>query len=163
MNFIQKIKESPHYERLKKSVQYTYDRRQFIIISVCFGLIDLLFVPLGILAGETSADASFVMCLFLGIGLFGVWLYYLYHWLEIFLRMDRYIFCQVRLEHPHTQYRGGTYYTVEFTDRQGNTIKRDTSPMFSSDWEPYLEDYNNKTVLIGYNEEMDRLVVIGQV
>jgi hypothetical protein len=79
---------------------------------------------------------------------------------EIFLHIDSYIFRQAQLDHPHVKGRGGTYYTVEFTDRNGKTLRRDTRAMFTSAAEPFLEDYNNKTVTIGYNEKTDRLVVL---
>lgn len=161
MKPIQKIKGSPHYSRLRESVQYRFDRRQFLIISVLFGLIFLMFLPLMILAGDTSnGEASFAMCILLMLGLLLAVVFYAYSWLGIFLYIDSYIFCQVRLDQPHAVGRGGVKFTVEFTDRHGTQLKRDTSAMFSSQWEPLLEDYNNKTVLIGYNEETDRVVLI---
>jgi hypothetical protein len=60
----------------------------------------------------------------------------------------------------HLHGRGIACFTVEFTDRQGKTQIRDTANMFSSQWEPYVEAYNNKMALIGYNKVTDRLVVI---
>lgn len=163
MDFLQKIKDSPHYGRLKNSAQYRYDRRQFLIISVAFGIIFLMILPAMILAGDAGDPAGFVMVIFLMIGYFLAWLYFVYHWLEIFLHINSYIFFQARLDQPHVQGRGGVGFTVEFTDRHGNQLQRKTSAMFSSQWEPYLEEYNNQTVLMGYNEKTDRLVVIQRV
>lgn len=164
MRFLQTIKESPHYLRLKNSVQYRYDRRQFVIFSVIIGISFVIMLPLVFLVGSSNEDAAaFVMVMFLMMGYFVGWLFITYHWLEIFRHIDSYIFFQARLDQPHVSGRGGASFTVEFTDRHGKTIKRDTSQMFSSQWEPYLEDYINQTVLIGYNEETDRLVVIERV
>ncbi len=163
MGFLQKIKDSPHYHRLKNSAQHRYDRRQFLIISVCFGIILLMFLPMLFLVGDGGDPASFVLVVFLMMGYFLVWLYFAYRWLEIFLYIDSYIFCRVQLDRPHVQGRGGVSFTVEFTDRHGNQLQRKTTAMFSSQWEPYLEEFNNQTVLIGYNEKNDRLVVIERI
>lgn len=164
MRFLQKIKDSPHYSRLKNSAQYRYDRRQLIIMSVCLGIVLLPMMVLLCLEFKIgNPDPSIVLAVFYVLFLVGALIYFAYHWLEIFLHIDSYIFCQVRLDQPHVQGRGGAYFTVKFTDRHGNQLQRDTSKMFSSNWEPYLEEYNNQMVLIGYNEKTDRLVVIQRV
>lgn len=164
MNFLQKVRESPNYTRLKNSEQYRYDKRQFIIISVVFGIIFLLLLPAIVLvAGDASAAAAFFLLLFLMMGYFLLWGYYTYHWLEIFRHMESYIFFQARLDQPHMNGRGGVSFTVKFTDRHGKPQQKETSKMFSSQSEPLLEDYNNQTVLLGYNEETDRLVLIARV
>lgn len=164
MNFLQKIRESPNYTRLKNSEQYRYDKRQFIIISVCFGIIFLLFLPMMILAaGSPSAAVALFYLVLLVVGYFLVWAFYTYTWLEIFRHMDSYIFFQARLDQPHIHGRGGVSFTVKFTDCHGKQQQKETSKMFSSQWEPLLEDYNNQLVLMGYNEETDRLVLIDRV
>ena len=160
MNFLDKIKNSPHYDRLKNSAQYKYDRRQFLIIGGCLCVPCLVMMWALAAMAETENPAivlAFIYILFL-LGMIG---YFAYRWLEIFLYMDGYIFCQARLDQPHVSGRGGVSFTVNLTDRQGNPIQRETSKMFSSQWEPFLEEYNNKTVLVAYNEKTDRLVVIG--
>ena len=165
MNFLEKIKDSPHYPKLKGSLQYRYDRRQFLFMSVFFGIVGLvLWLPL--LVGSAKPNPTFVIYLLLWMFLLFGWLYFAYQLLEIFLHMDKYIFCQVRLDQPylqHHRYGSSVGFTVEFTDRYGKTLKRKTSAMFSSQTEPCLEEYNNQTVLIGYNQETDRLVVIQRV
>ena len=165
MNWLSQIKESPHYERLKNSIQYKYDRRQFWIIAGMVALMLLMFVPLLALeARDPYADAAgstFVIlwCLVM----VGMALYVLYRWLGIFLFIDHYTFFRARLDRPYLRHRGGAGFTVEFTDRQGNRREMQTSPMFSSQWEPNLEEYNNKEVLLAYNEKTDRLIVIRKV
>lgn len=167
MNPIQKMKNSPHYLRLKESVEYRYDKKQFLLIFVSIGLLALPILITGIVllgrSGNSSAMYSMVWFMFLGFGYLMLLLYFAYRWLEIFLHIDSYIFCEVLLDQPHVQGRGGVKFTVTFTDRHGKQLKRETSTMFSSSWEPYLEDYNNQKVLIGYNEETDRVVVIKRI
>jgi hypothetical protein len=161
MFFSRKIKESPHFQRLKESLDYTFEKRQVLILTITFGLIMLMFVPVLILGAQSAnvmAGMAVVMLWFLT--LVGIWAYTFHKWVEIFLHIDSYIFRQAQLDHPHVKGRGGTYYTVEFTDRNGKTLRRDTRAMFTSAAEPFLEDYNNKTVTIGYNEKTDRLVVL---
>lgn len=166
MNSIQKMKNSPHYLRLKESVEYRFERKQFVIVASLFGgLFVLLLLMLLPLTGQTDrSDSAITMGLaFLGFLYCPLILYQAYRWLEVFLHIDSYIFCEVLLDQPHVQGRGGVKFTVTFTDRHGKQLKRETSTMFSSSWEPYLEDYNNQKVLIGYNEETDRVVVIKRI
>ena len=169
MSRIQKIKDSPHYLRLKESVEYRYDKKQFILISVfsCIVLVPLILLFAIVCESSGDAAAAVAMDFLLMLILLGFWLYLGYRWLEIFLHIDSYIFCEVLLDQPHIEnygrYGSRIRFTVAFTDRHGKQLKRDTAAMFSSGAEPYLEDYNNKTVLIGYNEETDRVVVIKRV
>lgn len=163
MKRLSEIKESPHYSRLKNSVQYRHDRKQFLIMSAIFGGLFLFFMAMLLpLRGHGGrSDASLTTGILVLFFIYLPFLLYLaYQWLEIFLYIDSYIFCNVRLDQPHIAGRFGMYFTVEFTDRHGNLLHRDTGKMFSSNAEPYLEDYNNKTVLIGYNEKTDRVVLI---
>lgn len=159
MKFIQKIKESPHYERLKNSDQYRFDKRQFLVmaaLSAGYILIAVLGATSGI-KGDISVGISF----FFSLIFLGATLYFGFRWLEIFLYMEHYTFCQVKMEKLHLLGRGIACFSVEFTDRRGKLQSRNTSNMFSSYRKPYVEDYNNKMALIGYNEKTDRLVVIG--
>lgn len=158
-----KIKDSPHYSRLKESVEYRYARKQFLIALLCFGLGALILIlPISLVvdANDPSDAFAFAGFAFTGIVYLCFIAYFTYRWLEIFLHIDSYIFCEVVLDQPHVEGRGGVKFTVTFTDRHGKHLKRDTGTMFSSHYEPYLEDYNNQKVLIGYNEETDRVVVI---
>ena len=164
MNFLQKIKASPNYLLLKNSAQYRYDRRQFLIISIISGIVLLpMMVLLGLVFRIGNPDPSIVLAVFYILFLLGALIFFAYRWLEIFLHIDSYTFCQARLDQPFVKGRGGVGFTVTFTDRHGNSLERNTSPMFSSQWDPLLEEYNNKTVLLGYNEKTDRLVLIGRV
>lgn len=164
MSHRQKIKDSPHYLRLKESVEYRHCRKQCIVMIAVVSLFALPFlITASVLLGRSensNAMYGIMWFVFLGIGYLFLVAYLAYHWLEIFLRIDSYIFCEVLLDQPHIEGRGGVKFTVTFTDRHGKQLKRETGAMFSSGAEPYLEDYNNQKVLIGYNEETDRVVVI---
>ena len=165
MNPMQKIKDSPHYLRLKESVEYRFDRKQFLIMAAVSGGYTFLSLLTLLATADTSdKEIQIYILLFMVLLFLPFLLYYGYHWLEIFLHIDSYIFCEVLLDQPHIEnygrYGSRIRFTVAFTDRHGKQLKRDTAAMFSSGAEPYLEDYNNNTVLIGYNEETDRVVVI---
>ena len=150
MNPIQKIKASPHYLRLKESVEYRYDRRQFVSISAVFGVYFLLILLscLPLIHGS-GAGVAWLFLFIMAVIFLPFILYFGYHWLEIFLHIDSYIFCHVRLDQPHAEGRGGVKFTITFTDRHGKQLKRETSTKFSSHYEPYLEEYNNQKGLIG--------------
>ena len=161
MNPMQKIKDSPHYSRLKESVEYRFDRKQVIIMASVFGGYFLLILLVCLPAvGNAAWDVLGVMMLIMLLIFLPIVAYFVYHWLEIFLRIDSYVFREVVLNRPQVATRGRVKYTVTFTDRHGKSLTRDTSRMFTSQTQPLLEDYNNQTVLIGYNEETDRVVVI---
>ena len=164
MFFSRKLRESPNFPHIRASLDHIHGRRQTLIIGCIFGPLLLLFLPVLILvAQQPNGIAGALMTMMWMLVLLGFWAYLLYKWVQIYLHIDSYIFFQAKLDHPHVRGRGGTYYTVEFTDRHGNRLQRDTVDMFTSSAEPYLEDYNNQTVLIGYNEKTDRLVVIQKV
>lgn len=165
MNWISNIKESPHYEKLRASVQYQYDRRQFFIVGGIILLCLLMLTPLLVLEAQSPyEDASNTLfVVFWCVVMACVALFFLYRWLEIFMYMDSYHFFRAKLERPYLRHRGGAGFTVEFTDRQGKRREMQTSPMFSSQWEPILEEYSNKEVLLAYNEKTDRLIVIRKV
>ena len=162
MDFLQKIKESPYFHRLKGSVQYRYDLKNLRIIGICFtiAMVPMLWAFVMLMKTENPAAVFVFFYLLL---LAGMILYYFYRWLGIFLYIEHYQFFQATLDQPFVQGRGGVGFLVEFTDRHGNRLQRKTSPMFSSQWEPLLEEYNNQTVLLAYNEKTDRLVLIQRV
>lgn len=169
MNWLSKIKESPHYEKLKASVQYRHDRRQVLVFGCMAALLLLILVPLMIAESQTpyNAATSAVFVPFLILIMLVYLLYIIFCWLRIFLYIDQYVFREVVLDRPHIQSNGRHSATVRFTvtltDRYGKEIERDTDAMFSSNSVPVLEEYNNKKVLVGYNEKTDRLIVIGLV
>lgn len=166
MGFLHKIKASPYYERLKNSLEFSYYWKRFRNMLVGMVFVAALMILVAILDSPDDGDAlAIAWCMIFGFGFLGLGLYQGYCLLEIFLHTEGYHFCQTVLERPtieHSRFGSRVRYNVEFTDRHGKILRRDTAAMFSSDWEPTLEEYNNQTVLIGYNEETDRVVVIGR-
>ena len=164
MFFSQKIKDSPNFQRINGSLDHIYGRRQTRLISFIFIPLLLVYLPVIFFAAQVPDGivGAIIGILWVLVPL-GFWAYILYKWLQIYLHIDSYIFFQARLDHPHMKTKGGTYYTVEFTDRYGKRLQRATVDMFTSEANPYLEEYSNQTVLMGYNEKTDRLVVVKKV
>lgn len=166
MNPMQKIKDSPHYLHLKESVENRYARKRFFSVLVfCSSIVLLVLLILQThrdhpdKINPNSIYSLAFMCLVCSVFI----LYEAYRWLGIFRHIESYTFCQAQLMHPHEGSRFGVKFTVQFKNRHGEWLRRDTRFMFSSRRKPYLEEYNNHTVLIGYNEETDRVVVIKRV
>ncbi|MDE7385069.1 MAG: hypothetical protein K2M84_04855 [Anaeroplasmataceae bacterium] len=71
---------------------------------------------------------------------------------------------KVILDHPNTSfsYRGHVYYTVRFMTEDMKSISSDTKAMWSDFFLAFpMSEYNNKEVEILYNEEYDRVIVLG--
>lgn len=163
MHALQKIKDSPNYPRLKDSVEYRFRRKEFLMSAGWSGgamlLMALVFLPLLGHSDDANVVAAmgmvFLLLFFLSfIAVYG------YLWLELFMYIDSYTFCEVMLNRPHLNGRYGASFTVEVTDRHGKKLTRETGKIFYSYGELQFEEYNNQQVLVGYNEETDRLVVI---
>ena len=163
MHWLQKIKDSPNYPRLKDSVDYRYWRKQFLLMAGILGgafLLMLLAVVLVMTEGDEGNAAAIMGLFFIAMVYLGLLAYFAYQWLVIFLHINSYTFCEVMLDHPHLYGRGAVSFSVEVTDRRGKKLTKETSKMFHSEAEPYFEEYNNQKVQVGYNEETDRIVVI---
>ena len=161
MLWLQKIKDSPNYPRLKNSVQYRFERKQFLVIAGILGAAYLLglMVSLDLIRFEPGRDGGIAILVMMSVMVLPMVAYFAYRWLRLFLHIDAWRFSEAVLDKPHAGYKGGVYFTVEITDRRGNKKQVDTANMFSSG-EPMLEDYANQKVLIGYNEETELVAVI---
>ena len=161
MLWLQRIKDSPNYPRLTNSVQYRFERKQFLIIAGILGAAYLFLLPaaLDLMLFEPGRDGGIAILVMLSMVILPMIAYFAYRWLRLFLHIDAWCFSEAVLDKPHAGYRGGVYFTVEITDRRGNKKRVETANMFSSG-EPMLEDYVNKKVLIGYNEETQLVAVI---
>lgn len=163
MHWLQNIKDSPNYPRLKDSVDYRYWRKQFLLMAGILGggfLLMLLAVVPAMTEGDEGNAAAIMGLFFIAMVYLGLIAYFAYQWLEMFLHINSYTFCEVMLDHPHLHGRGAVSFSVEVTDRRGNKLTKETSKMFHSEAEPYFEEYNNQKVQVAYNEETDRIVVI---
>ena len=161
MLWLQKIKDSPNYPRLKNSVQYRYERKQFLIIAIALGALYLFMLPpiLDLILSEPGREGGIAALLLMSFIILPLIAYVAYRWLRLFLHIDDWSFSEAVLDKPHAGYKGGVYFTVTVTDRRGNKKLVDTTTMFFSS-EPRLEDYANRSVLIGYNEETEVVAVI---
>lgn len=162
MTWLSKIKESPNYARLRNSLEFRYVRRQALLIGIPCGIILLLAILVGAVGGDLSARSAFTFAMGL-VFLLPVSAYYIYRLVSLFFSIDRYVFTEVLLDRPHMGGRYGAYFTVTVRDRSGRELQRDTSCMFGNMHEPCFDDCVNKKMLIGYNEETDRVVVIRRV
>ena len=161
MLWLQKIKDSPNYPRLKNSVQYRFERKQFLVIAGILGAAYLLglMASLDLIRFEPGRDGGIAILVMMSVMVLPMVAYFAYRWLRLFLHIDAWRFSEAVLDKPHAGYKGGVYFTVEITDRRGNKKQVDTANMFSSA-EPMLEDYVNQKILIGYNGETELVAVI---
>ena len=161
MRCLDSIRESPNYPRLKESVEYRYCKTRFWTV----GLLSLTCILVSLIPRTGIGNGGSRGILFLlGIVLFFVFLGYgCWPMVEMFLHISDYIFMEVTLQDIHSVGKYGHYYTVEFKDRQGNSLRRNTSCMFRDLFQPTLEEYNGQRVLIGYNSKTDRVAVIKKV
>lgn len=161
MLWLQKIKDSPNYPRLKNSAQYRFDRRQFLLVAGILGAAVLIvfFSTLDLLRFDKGVGAFWTLNLCMLLAYLPIIALVAYHWLRLFLHIDGWHFSEAVLDQPHAGYKGGVYFTVEITDRLGNRKRVETDRIFTSA-EPRVEDYVNHRVLIGYNEETNLVAVI---
>ena len=92
-------------------------------------------------------------------------LYHVFRQWQLLWRCDHYQKYSVKLCNPVTSmlYKHAVYYRVIFRTETGENLVRNTSPVFSSAAFAVflLEDYNNKTVDIYYDEEKDKVILVG--
>jgi len=90
--------------------------------------------------------------------------FHLWRVIRICRKPDSYIFCTAVLyQHHRSDWRKAMYFTVVIEDAEGNRFPANTHDIFytHSITGLSLEDYVNKTVEVGYNEETGQVVVIG--
>ena len=84
---------------------------------------------------------------------------------QIFRHPEGYYFCKATLSNPISgRIRHSIRFTVVIEDPEGYKFAANTHSIFSAGrgfGSLALEDYINKTVTIGYNEETGQVVVIG--
>ena len=158
-----KNQSSPHYSQLRRSLEYYHCRKTFFLtlaISVAF---TVLFVIALILGAQEQKEEVAVLMLLVTLVLDGFCIYTGHRWWQIFRHMDDYTFFSVTLTKPtviRSRYRASVCYSLTFPNAEGKIITRETAAMFSNANLPY---FNGKTVLVGYNEVTDRLVVIDRI
>ncbi len=161
MSFWSVLRESPNYPQLKNSVEYNYCKKRILILAVA-----ILIFLVALLIPDQGDVNGVKQGILLVAGMVSLWLFFGYGcWpmVEMFLHISDYYFTEVTLQDINRVGYYGYYYTVEFIDRQGTLLRRNTSCMFDTLSKPTLEEYNGKRVLIGYNSKTDRVVVIRKV
>lgn len=161
------LREHPNFSRLKKSVEFAHLKKETLILGGFLGVWSL-FMILALLVSDLDAVingakgaklvVSLMLWFFMLVGFAG---YYGFRFVELFSHLDRYTFSEALMDKPHQGYKGSMYFTVQVMDRSGNLRSKDTRAIFSQG-EPNFEDYLNKKVLVGYNDESDIVVVIGK-
>jgi len=156
------IKESPNYEKLKKSVELKFALGMLALYAgitlVCGALIA---VAVGV-----SADSSGLVMPILVLLLIPVPMacFYLYRIFMIFYQIQDYTFSEVVLDRPHSGLtRGMMCFTLEVKNRNGVAVQAQTHEIFvlQGIMEPSFDDYVNQKVLIAYNETTEYVVVVG--
>ena len=160
MEHFRKIKEHPNFDRICGGVEWKALKKEILLMFGIFGGLFVLILLVQMSVGSHSVSAreaihtAMMILILIGLGF-----YYLYRVWELFWYIDRYSFSTVLFDKPHQGYRGTMYFTVEVLDRQGQTIRRNTRNLFHQG-QPNFEEYLNKRVLVGYNDETDAVVVI---
>lgn len=162
MERLRKIWEHPNFERIRNSVEFKHLKKEALLVcGLLGGLFALMLILISSLAEGTVylKPKAAIQMMLMGLFVLGSVSYYLYRIWELFWYIDRYTFSTALLDKPHQGYRGSIYFTVEVLNRQGKTVTKDTRNLFSQG-EPNFEEYLNRQVLVGYNDEADIVVVI---
>lgn len=156
MLWLQRIKDSPNYPRIKNSVEFKAQRRHALFVWICTAAVLLLAVLTGPGKNPKSTVSLAIMLPF--VILYS--LYYVYRVGVLFWKMERWSFSETTLDRPHMGYKSGAWFTVTVRDRSGRELEKETSKIFSTGAGPIFEDYVNRRVLIAYNDETDTVAVI---
>lgn len=148
-------------EMIKNSMEAEWRKRDAIILLVL--PIIIFVVNIGLTAGGSEKSNT------LGIGYWaiasgGFSLYFgIRYWL-LFLHRESYKVYAVKLDRPTSSYieKGSVYFTVMIETESGINIFRKTKHIWSDYFFSKFKtwEYMNSTVLIAYDEERDRLVVL---
>ena len=155
-------------EDVKNAIEYKWRGSQWKLYLAVWAVI-LMISPVFGLANNISTEA---LMSYIGIvaSLYSaIWMplvvYPIWRQREMLRRYENYQRYQVKLCNPITSwvYKGAVGYRVVFRTENGETVVRETRPLFSSRALAtfQLEDYNNKTVDIFYDPERDTVILAG--
>jgi len=161
MKSIRGIRESPHYEKLKNSLERRVARNNAVTNGIITAVCLLLITIPAVMANDPAVYVlAFLPILMIMVPMV---LFYVGRMVLIYQSIERYIFCEAVLDQPHGGFgRDCMYFTVTLRDRSGREFKADTNGIFYTRgiMNPLLEDCINKKALIAYNEETERVVVV---
>lgn len=83
---------------------------------------------------------------------------------RIYRKAEAYRFYPVKMTQPHGHaWVRSMHFTVLLPDKDGTIVTKTHSIFGTNRYQigPKMEDYLNKTVTVGYNEETEEIVVIG--
>lgn len=126
-----------------------------LILAICCGI---AYLPMGRIPEFWGIMGVVSACYLVPYGIFCA-----FRTIRIFRKPDSYIFCQAILSQPHKhQWTRNVYFTVLLEDLDGGKFVVDTNAVFrpTAFFPPRMEDYVNRTVTVGYNEETGVVVII---
>lgn len=151
-------------EKLKNSL----DMVEATMVLFCCGLIvalEGLFVLIFLPRSEEDPSRWLVFWVMALVSALPFLIYCLWRRVQIFRRPESYYFCKATLSNPISgRIRHTIRFTVVIEDPEGYKFAANTHSIFSAGrgfGSLSLEDYINKTVTVGYNEETGQVVVIG--
>ena len=156
MLWLQKIKDSPNYPRIKNSVELKAQRRNALFVWIVTAVMLLIAAVAGVGKSAKSTVSFVIIVLFM----IPYSLYYVYRVGVLFWKIERWTFSETTLDRPHLGYKDGAWFTVTVRDRSGRELEKETSHIFGTASDPVFEDYVNSRVLIGYHDESDTVAVI---
>ncbi len=144
---------------LKNAVDIGLLKSALVILVVIFAFFALAVIwPARNDPGYWTFLGWMVLLLFVPFGVYCAW-----RLIRIFRKADSYIFCRTVLSQPHYSHLFGMmYFTVVIEDLEGRKFPADTTAVFRPGGciPPLVEEYVNKSVTVGYNEETGMVVVI---
>lgn len=149
-------------EKLWRSLDMVYIRRNLVMMALLFGGLSLWFAIVASGSGDWTPFGAMLVVMALTMGPFAG--YDLWHAWRIFRDVEEYTFTRCVLSNPS----GGTLrhsikFTVVLQDRWGSKFAANTHSIFQTHGIGglLLEEYVNKTVTIAYNNETEEVVVLG--
>ena len=160
-------------QQVMQSLDYQWHRRSANKFLAFWGIVAVVCLVVCMFVVFTDKDILFSFVSGVAVAaIFGVAFLpiCIYHW-AVMSRLTKfangYVVAQSVLDNPHftTVKNKCAYFTVTFTDKDGNSVSCDTAALFGNDiWAVYLlSDYTGKTVDIAYNAQLNKVIVLGVV
>lgn len=151
-------------EMIENSIEGVIRKRNIRFLLIGFTI--MFMVYFGILVNSGISMKLFLPMLLLCILIFSGFVFY--QWIRyrlLFSNMEAYEKYEVMLDRPTSSYypEGSVYFTITIETKSGMRIFRKTkalwSDFFGSKYKAW--EYMNAKIWIAYDEERDRLVVLG--
>jgi hypothetical protein len=148
--------------KLRQSMELSYYLKNLVV----FSLIYLVAGGMAVLSSGTAQQPTMWLTMGIMLAVFYAPLlgFFLWRIIQIFRKPEEYIFCRTTLSQPHAGiFRNTMNFSVLLELPDGTRRTRTTHSIFMTHGltVPLLEDYINREVTLGYNEETETVVVIG--